>query len=207
MKPEELSPLEQLTIQNYDAHAELWYNQKLRRFAEHLEQFKQLLPSGRVLELGFGNGDDAVALTENGYDYAGVDVSQTFLEMAKKRLPNANLSLQSLYNLSFEDESFDGFWAAAVLLHIPKEKISTALMEINRVCKKGAIGFIVIKGGIGENVEVDDFPNGVTMKRFFAYYSLTEFQDVLEKNGFEVLESVQKQGTTTSWLRYFVKKI
>lgn len=206
MKKELLSDLEELTIQNYDQLGALWYNQKLKRFRDYVIRFKELLPTGRVLELGFGNGDDAAALIENGFDYEGVEVSKTLLEMAKARLPTTHFSLQSLYQLSFEKESFDGFWAAAVLLHIPKEKISTALREINRVCKKGAIGFIVIKGGEGEAIEADDFPNGAVMKRFFAYYSLKEFQEALEKNGFEIVEAAQKQGTTTLWLTYFVKK-
>ena len=39
------------------------------------EQFKKLLPSGKVLDVGCGGGRDALLIKNEGYEYVGVDLS------------------------------------------------------------------------------------------------------------------------------------
>lgn len=62
-----------------------------------------------------------------------------------------------------------------------------------------------VKKGKGEKVTKEPPPDG---KRFFAYYSLKEFENILKKNNFEILFSKErKKNAKTTWLIYFVRPI
>lgn len=163
-----------------------------------MKRFRELLPKGKVLEIGSGTGKDASALIALGYDYIGTDASIGLLEIARKRNPGATFKLVKVHDLNFPNSKFDGFWTAATLLHIPKDKIDKALLSIKSVIKPEAVGFISIKAGKGERTDPQT-------GRWFAYYSLDEFHSVLEKNGFTVIEEKTRKGEKDWWLCYWVK--
>ncbi len=106
--------------------------------------------------------------------------------------------------MDFPDNTFDGFWASAVLLHIPKDRIDEALGRLHSVVKNGGVGFISIKQGEGQKVEEDDMNRG--HKRLFAYWQDDEFQNTLKRNNFEIIENrVRPTNERTTWLVYFVR--
>lgn len=111
----------------------------------------------------------------------------------------------SVYDLNFPAHTFDGFWASAVLLHVPKERINEALARIKSVVKDNGIGFISLKDGADQKVEVDQI-GGETVKRFFAYWQKDEFQKVLKDNGFSVVDYMYRpMSEKTRWHCFFVK--
>ena len=55
-----------------------------------------------------------------GYDYTGTDISTGLLNEARKKVPGQSFYEMSVYDLDFPEGTFDGFWASAILLHIPK---------------------------------------------------------------------------------------
>ena len=134
-----LTPQEKLTIEAYDQNATTWAQSRNKKgdWAKEKETFKEYLPSGKVLEIGSGGGRDAKDLIEMGYEYTGTDISKGLLEEARKNNPKATFLLQSVYELDFPEKTFDGFWACAVLLHMPKDRMSEALKSIHNVIKKG----------------------------------------------------------------------
>ena len=164
-----------------------------------MARFKELLPRGKVLEIGSGAGKDASALISLGYDYTGTDASEGLLNIAQKRNPMAKFYKMAVHDLSFPDQEFDGFWTAATLLHIPKAGVGEALKSIGRVVKSGGIGFISMKAGAGER---EDASTG----RWFAYYSQDGFHKILEENGYSVIQEDTRKGEKDWWLVYFVKK-
>lgn len=196
-----------LTKETYNKIAEAWAqdHSNLDFWKEEFEAFKKLLPIGKILDVGCGPGHHTQFLQEV-YDYTGVDYSEQFIELAKQKFPDTTFILGNMLDLPFKENEFDGFWAAASLLHIPKENSGTALGEIGRVVKENGIGFIALKKGEGQKIVVDeDDPND---KRFFAYWQKNEFQQVLEENGFELLKFSEHptEGKTT-WLVFFIKNI
>lgn len=158
-----------------------------------------------MLEIGAGTGRDAKDLTDLGYDYVGTDNSEGLLNIARKRLPNHQFAVQSVYDLSFP-EKFDGFWASAVLLHIPKARINEAMQRTKSAIKPGAIGFISIKDGEGEKVTKHKFDSSSELERLFTYWSKEAFTKVLSDNGFEVLFYKYKPiSEKTNWHLFIVK--
>lgn len=197
----QLTPEEKITLETYNTTAKQWSeNHAVAGFwKEEMRTFRKLLPSGKVLEIGSGGGRDAKELIALGYEYIGTDISTGLIEVAKKENPHATFLAQSVYELAFPEGTwFDGFWASAVLLHIPKVRIDEALQRIAKFMRGGAVGCISLKQGEGERMEDD--------QRFFAYYSEKEFREVLRRNNFEVIQTtVRPMNEKTTWLCFFVR--
>ncbi len=198
---------EQKTVRYYDQQAQQWVSEhggqeEKSYWEKQMVRFKELLPNGKVLEIGSGAGKDAKALINLGYEYIGTDASKGLIEVAQARNPGAVFINEAVEDLSFPADSLDGFWTAATLLHIPKDQIDLALQKIKGVCKTGAIGFISLKEGQGEKEDVNT-------GRWFAYYSEDEFRQVLKRNGFEVVDYELRKELRPgqpNWLAFFVRQ-
>lgn len=196
------------TIEAYDLiaeeHALAFYD--INFWMNEFKIFQKYCPKGKVLDLGCGSGRDAELLTKNGYDYMGIDASRGMLKMARKRVPTAHFHLMNFYELKFPPKTFDCFWAAASLLHVPKNRLGKVLESIKRITKENALGFISVKekSTLDEGFLCDEKrPN---LKRFFAFYTHEEFSAILRENGFDILENHLKIGKGGRYLCFFVKK-
>lgn len=201
----ELTAPEKVTVDSYRRIADIWTeDHSTERFwGENFDYFKELLPSGRILEVGCGAGRDAQELIKIGYDYHGIDITAKLIESARKLNPDGNFEEANLYDFH-SDEPFDGFWCAAVLIHLPKDRIDEALQAIKRNLKSRAIGFIAMKAGVGEMVEVR--PELDDAEFLFTYYENDEFKGVLSRNGLEVLkQDYMPFSERTNWLTYHVR--
>ena len=202
--PKELTPEEASTRRTYDRHAESYVRAwsrpdgKPRRLSSEDDcKFRELLPAGRILEIGAGgSGQTASWFVHHGYDYVGTDISSGMLELARKNCPEARFEQISVYDLDF-DEPFDGFWCSSTLLHIPKDRLDEALNAIRQNMKLSAAGFISIKRGAGETMEADG--------RFHAYWSDEDFSGRLKANGYSILERNDFLSQNISWLSYLVR--
>lgn len=201
----DLAKEEELTKRSYNKTAPLWSAAHLTYgyWADELKLFKELLPEGKILEIGCGGGRDARDLTEAGYGYLGTDISEGLVKEARKNNPKAAFEVFSLYDLNFKDK-FDGFWCSAVLIHVPKQRIDEALRSIKRNIKAGGIGLIVIKRGKGEQIERREEFGG--QKFFFTFWENNEFKKKLSENGYEVIaEGYRPVSKRSKWLTYHVR--
>jgi SAM-dependent methyltransferase len=206
----ELLPEEQVTVKNYDKFASAWASERNTKnfWAQELQRFHELLPKGTILEIGSGHGRDAEDLLELGYDYVGTDISVGLINIIRQRFPDQKFYQQSVYELDFQEgQNFDGFWAAAVLLHVPKSRMDEALQSIRRVVNTDAIGFISLKDGQGEGVQ-DDVVGRETMRRFFSYWTKEDFTEVIDANGYEVVDYIYHPvSEKTKWHSFLVRTL
>ncbi len=102
--------------------------------------------------------------------------------------------------MDFPKATFDGFWTAATLLHVPKNRIKDAFRNLKRVTKNGGIGFISLIEGEGESIEKQT-------GRFFSYYTENELTQILKNEGIQIIEAGKKRQdfTNTTWLMFFVR--
>ena len=203
---EGLLPEEQLTLEAYDQVAAQWAaeHDDPKYWSLELDLFHQLLPQGSILEIGSGGGRDAKELIALGYHYTGTDISTGLLQVAKQALPGQIFVQQSVYDLSFWPE-FDGFWASAVLLHVPRSRIHQALSQIRRNLRVGAIGFISLKDGQGEQVETEIFDDR-EIRRHFTYWTREEFEAILPSASFELVDYIfHPRSARTRWHCFFVR--
>jgi SAM-dependent methyltransferase len=201
---------EKVTVNAYDKDAKSWSDSHFGKnvWSRELRYLKKILPKGKIIEIGCGGGRDAQKLLTMGYDYLGTDVSEGFVNEAKKNNPKAKFLVRSIYGLNFPKMSFDGFWCSATLLHIPKTRIDEALKSIHSLIKKDGIGFITIKKGRGEKVLEEESSDGKTYKRLWAFYSDKQFKEILKRNRFNIVHSrIHPVTKRTTWLIYFVEVV
>ncbi len=86
-----------------------------------------------ILELGCGTGLILERLSMVAESAKGIDISAGMIEKAKQR--GLDVSLGSVTELDFEDESFDLVYSFKVLAHVPD--IGKALAEAARVTRPG----------------------------------------------------------------------
>lgn len=193
------------TVDFYDKNAKSWSGNYVPKKGSYrgklVKEFKKILSNGKILEIGCGPGLDAKNLIQNGFDYVGIDPSKEFIKMAEDLNPNRKFIKMSVEKLKFPQNSFDGFWSSATLLHIPKNKMNIVLEKIKNVCKVGSVGLITLKEGIGEGEEKET-------GRWFSFYKKDEFEEILNKNGiktikFEIFKDWREN--RPDWLVFFVK--
>ena len=137
-----------------------------------------------ILDIGCGPGRDVKFLMKNGYQVIGIDYSDGMLKEAKKKVTKGDFRKMDMRDLKFEKNTFDGIWSCGSVIHIPKSDVKKVLKGFRRVLKPNGILYIAVKKGIGEKLE--DRKNG--NKKFFAYYTKKEFENILKESGFKILK-------------------
>lgn len=204
-----LSPQEQITVRSYDEVAQQYVESRNTPdyWLKELNLLREAVPAGKILEVGSGGGREAYFFKSYSYDYVGVDVSNGLIQIAQTKVPEANFVLANAYALPFPDNSFDGLWSAATLLHIPKSRINEALWEINRVLKPGAKAYLTLKQGESSQMIAEDYQeDGGHRPRYFSYWQPEEFDHALRSNNFFTLEFHTKETANTTWLCFLAEK-
>ncbi|WP_342304103.1 methyltransferase domain-containing protein [Methanolobus sp. ZRKC5] len=155
-------------------------------------------PNSKVLEAGCGIGAQTVILSKNSPHarITSIDISEDSLNKAKERatkegVKNVEFRVESIFDLPFEDESFDHVFVCFVLEHL-KEPVQ-ALANLRRVLRKGGT-ITVIEGDHGSC-----FFHPETEDAVKAWNSLVRAQARLEGNsliGRQVYPLIKKAGFT-----------
>ncbi len=200
----------QRTIQTYDQIAPQFNRVYYAQFWENeLKIFQKLVRGKKIIDIGCGAGREAEFFIKHTFEYVGIDASRSMLQEAQKRVEKGGFILMDFYHLKFNKEVFDGFWAGASLVHVPKFRIRKLLKDIKYILRPNGIGFISIleKTDSDQKFIQEERYNG--LGRFFAFYTHTEFRQYLKESGFSVLDSYafhKKNSKGTRWLCYFVQR-
>ena len=110
-----------------------------QRFCKHLP------PGASVLDAGCGSGRDALAFFNMGYDVVAFDASPKMVDAASKRAG------VPVYQMTFEDmkfdRTFDGIWACASLLHVPRAHLSEVLGSLGSFLRPLGVLYASFKYG------------------------------------------------------------
>ena len=175
------------TIKSYDNTA-MDYDRKTMEIdmSEFIERFCSLLSGRKVLDLGCGPGRDMASFISKGFDVTGLDASKGMLKLAEKNINGkAKLVQGNFLGLPFGSSEFDGIWCNASLIHLSKDDLPKALGEVFRVLKSRGIFYASVKEGKEEGIVNDGRYGG--QEKFFAYFSVKEFENFLKDAGFNVL--------------------
>ncbi|MBA2643092.1 MAG: class I SAM-dependent methyltransferase [Actinobacteria bacterium] len=141
-----------------DAEGHHWWHRGMLAISDALLG-PRLNAGGRVLDAGCGTGGFLRFLTENGEfaSVAGVDIASTAIELASRRLPEADLRVAPLNDLPFEAQSFELVVANDVLQHVPEGELPESLRELHRVLVPGGTLFVRTNGSRRHRRERDDW--------------------------------------------------
>lgn len=143
-----------------------------------------------VLDLGCGTGRNTVYLAEKGFNVKACDLSETGLEMTKKKAEGLGFhdikySVQNMTNLSYSDEVFDAVLCVWVQGHGTRREVQMGIDESYRVIKDNGMvvsDFVTIDDvtyGVGEEIEKNTYVGGRPGEEGIAHYYTT--QEELEK--------------------------
>lgn len=145
-----------------------------------IDPFCDRIPAtGRILDLGSGAGRDSLAMARRGLQVVSLDRSRGMLREHQSRGGGA-LVQADLSWLPFRPQAFDGIWACASFLHVPKARLVFALTEAGRVLRPEGILFVSLKLGEGESTD----PEG----RWWSFYQEDELVERLALAGFGLIE-------------------
>ncbi len=185
-----------------DHGKDTWDNDYIKYLAEALSK------NSKVLDLGCGPGFDTAKLLKKGLIVEGFDLSDDLLEIARRLNTKTTFTQGDMRKLPYDNDSFDGVFAKASLLHIPKRDISKVLSEISRVLKPNGYVHIAVKGGEGEGTLIED-DYGYEYRRFFSYWKMEDFIKELEEQKFYLVRSEIWRKTELSytiWVKILAKK-
>lgn len=187
-----------------DASLHDWGDEELVRFANYVKSNNGY----EVLELGCGSGVQAKMLLAQGLSVLGIDISPSMIAEAKKRAPGGKYLVGDIVNITFAPDSFDGIYARASLLHIPKSLMPKVFKSINKMLKTGGYFYLAIKEGKGEG-EVEDVRHGINVKRFFSLFVKEEIENLMEASGFKIIEldTHTRVGGSTIWIQVIAQKV
>lgn len=193
-----------MTLDFYNQHAKEYFFQTVK--ADLSATYKKFLPfikkEGLILDLGCGSGRDSYYFKQNGYQIVAVDGSKELATQASLLLG------QPVLNQLFEDiqfnEEFDGVWACASLLHVSAKELPSILIKIRESLKKEGVFYISVKEGEG---------SGVEDRRFFQYYSPSQFHHLISQCGGLKIETawshteLRDEGNKVVWLNVIGRKL
>lgn len=179
-------------------------------WVEGADTFASLLtPGALVLDIGCGAGVKSKYLSDKGIKVVGADFSEKMIEIAKREVPAADFRVADIKNLNTIPETFDGVFAQAVLLHIPKDEAEKVVVGLANKLKKDGYLYIAVKekwpdGKEEEVVKANDY--GYEYERFFSYFTLPEVKKYLTDAGLQIrYENVSRAGRT-NWIQVIAQK-
>lgn len=157
--------------------------------------FREFLPflkkGARILDAGSGAGRDVGYLQSKGYKPTGIDYSRELTKIAKQKYPNLHFVIGDFTKLPFDNESFDGVWCYAALVHLPSQEfVQKTLAEFHRVLKKDGYLMIETKARFAnepESVTITDKLSST--KRYFRFYHQSELVDLCKAVGFKIVKN------------------
>jgi SAM-dependent methyltransferase len=168
----------------------------------HIERFSSfLVPNAAVLELGCGGGRDSAALIAKGLDLTPSDGSPELAAEAQLRL-GRKVQVLRFADLA-ADAAFDGVYANACLLHVPRAELPAILVAIHRALRAGGVFYSSFKEGTQEGRD--------RLGRLYNYPSPDWLAAAFANAGFPTPEIEQTMGTgydlePTPWLHVYARK-
>ena len=112
-----------------------------------------------LLDAGCGTGGYLRYLLDEGHfaGAAGADIASAAIDLARERVPEADLRVAPLHELPFEDASFDLAVSNDVLQHVPEAHVHDSLLELRRILVSGGTLLLRTNGSRRLRRERDDW--------------------------------------------------
>jgi len=94
---------------------------------------------GSTLDIGCASCIMYQLLKSKGIDYTGLDITEKFLEHARKLYPEVDTRQGSILNIPFPTRSFDTVFCKSLMMHLNPKDMPKAIAEMMRVASRYAI--------------------------------------------------------------------
>lgn len=172
------------------------------KFTEVQDKFlEKLNPDAYILDFGCGAGRDTKYFLSRGYQVDAVDGSEQLCRIASEY--TGIKVRQMLFQELDEKEKYDGIWACASILHLPKKQLREVLKNMYAALKSKGWIYISFKYG-----EFEGERNG----RYFTDFTTDTFKDFIhDMHGLKIEEQwitgdVRPGRGEEKWLNLLLQK-
>jgi len=193
-----------MLVDYYDAHAKSYYEHTISADMSSLYQpFLALVhPCGHILDAGSGSGRDTKEFLRQGYTVTAIDASWKMTKLSSQLIGQQTLQMR-FQDMAFQ-ECFDGIWACASLLHVPRDEIDQVFQRFTAALKPGGVWYMSFKLGNEERITAD---------RLFNDYNEQLIKQLLSKHpSLELLEVWQTSDKMPNsrnlrWINVLARKL
>lgn len=147
-----------------------------------------------ILEAGCGSGWVVRYLAQKGYSVEGIDFAEKTIGIVNQVAPYLNIHYGDIYGIDAKDNTYGAYISLGVLEHNPEGPI-LGLKEAYRVLQPYGLGFFNIpclnhprKRLLAKCGDASDL--GPDFSFYQYYYSKTEFAELLNQAGFDIIETI-----------------
>jgi cyclopropane fatty-acyl-phospholipid synthase-like methyltransferase len=195
--------------ENAEALAERYEGAEVSELQKHLAKTFDL--SDKILEIGCGSGRDAAFMHQQGFDVTAVDGASTMIENAVLLHPELVGRIREVILpnglKSFAEQSFDGIYSIATLMHLDLEEIKVSLGYISKLLTRGGKFYFSVSIA-RDDVNSDSFD---LKGRRFTTLSEKEWEDLCQSAGLSKLSSTYSSDglgrEAIIWLTCIMKKV
>ncbi len=138
------------TLEYYNLNAKAYIDSTRDvAFMEHQERFLAYLkPGARILDFGCGSGRDSKYFLSKGLRVDAIDGSEKFVQMASEyaQIPVKQMLFQELDAVDI----YDGIWACASILHLPKDALLDVFKKMAKALVEDGVVYTSFKYGTQE---------------------------------------------------------
>jgi tellurite methyltransferase len=145
--------------------------------------------SGKVLDLGSGEGRDDIFMAKNGFDVTGVDISETgvkrMLETAKEMGVNVKGLVQDISKFEFK-EKYDIIISNNTLQFLSEKDAKRVISEMKENTNEGGLNVIVSFTEDNPSKELPYLFKKGELKNMYSYWEILEYEEFMtepEKHG------------------------
>ena len=191
------------TLKYYNENAQSFASGTVSvKFTEVQDKFlEKLNPDAYILDFGCGAGRDTKYFLSRGYQVDAVDGSEQLCRIASEY--TGIKVRQMLFQELDEKEKYDGIWACASILHLPKKQLREVLKNMYAALKSKGWIYISFKYG-----EFEGERNG----RYFTDFTTDTFKDFIhDMHGLKIEEQwitsdVRPGRGEEKWLNLILRK-
>lgn len=165
------------------------------RFSKHLPV------SASILDYGCGAGRDTKVFLQQGFRVDAIDGSGKLCEKASE-FTGIQVKQMLFQELDAEDR-YDGIWACASILHLPKEELYDVFERMIRATKTNGVIYISFKYGTFEGLRGERYFTDFTKENLIAFLQPFSGLEIIED---WISEDVRKGREDEQWLNMILRK-
>lgn len=186
-----------------------WYTRNAEQFEkgalacdtpEDLVTFAQKLKGDKLLDAGCGVGRDMITFKNLGFNVTGLEPTPA---LATKTRQRTNLPVRTRNLAHPIQDSWDGIWCLAVLVHIPLQDWEAAISNIWNALAPGGWAYISVKEG-NTGAYTDSQGRPLTLVSHADLETLVS--KVTSNHMITKLDAKTSTGTLVPWLNIWLHK-
>ena len=192
-----------LTLDYYNRNATFFSDGTLNvDFSDIQDKFLSYFPTGSlILDFGCGSGRDTLYFLNKGMKVDAIDGSEVLCKIASQ---NTGISVKHmLFQELNEKDKYDGIWACASILHLPKEELKDVFEKMIISLKPEGYIYTSFKYGEVEGYRGDRYFTNFTENLFKEFITVFPSVTVIDQI---VTCDVRPGRENEKWLNLIIQK-